>query len=332
MASQQTQQSTGSSQQSSSSSSFSGIEDPTSLANLKTLITQLLSGGTAEQRANAGKKNEAMTLTKDALGNYTKSKAFQDAVDLMAAQLGDSLEANKPAIQRAVEGAGTSAGSMQALLSQNLATDSAQKAGALGAEQAKAYGQITASLLSTLNQSANQVDPVVGDLLKALDLTRISRQTSVSQGSSTQQSSGSGTSSSGDGSGGSGGSGGSRNGSGNRGAPSSMQELLAAAQGGNQSYYGGGNNNGGNGGWESFSYDATDAQNQSTSSYNPSNGIYLENTTNNNNNNNNSGDYTYNGYTDVGYDPYSNSSGFDAYDPYASFYSSDNYYPSEYEN
>ena len=328
MASQQTQQSTGSSQQSSSSSSFQGIEDPISLANLQTLISQLLSGGTAGQRANAGKKDEAMTLTKEALGNYTKSKAFQDAVDLMAAQLGDSLEANKPAIQRAVEGAGTSAGSMQALLSQNLVTDSAQKAGAMGAEQAKAYGQITASLLATLNQSANQADPVVGDLLKALDLTRISRQTSVSQGSSTQQSSGSGSSSSGEGGGGSGGS---MNGSGNNGAPSSMQELLAAASGGNQSYYGGGNNNqGGNGGWESFSYDATDAQNQSTSSYNPSNGIYIENTTNQNNNNNS--DFTYNGYTDAGYDPYSNSSGFDAYDPYASFYSNDNYYYSEYEN
>lgn len=318
-----TQNSSGSSQQSSSSSSFSGIEDPTSLANLKTLISQLVSGGTAEQKAQAAKKNEGMDLTKAALGNYTKSKAFEDALALITQSLDKSMEANKPAIQRSVEGAGTSAGSMQALLSQRLATDASTAAGALGAEQSKAYGQITAALLNTLNQSASQSDPVVGDLLKALDLTRISRQSSTSQGSSTQTSTGSSTQNDGSGSG-------QRQSSGGQAkAPSSMQELLAAASGQNQSYYNDVQPSN-NGGWESFSYNATDAQNQATSSYDPSNGIQFINTTDQNNSG--SGDFTYNGYTDAGYDAYSNSSGFDAYDPNTSFYDASNYYYSDYES
>lgn len=328
MASQQSQQSSSSSQQSSTSSSFSGIEDPTALANLQTLISQLISGGTTEQKANAGKKNEAMDLTKVALGNYTKSKAFQDSLDLMTQNLDASLKANKPAIQRAVEGAGTSAGSMQALLSQNLATDASQKAGAMGAEQAKAYGQITSQLLSTLNQSANQADPVVGDLLKALDLTRISRQTSSSQGTSTQQSSGSGSTGGGEGEGG-GSSRSQRQGdsagtSSSTGRPSLMQ-LAAPDQG--QSYYAPQQENQEQ--WDSFSYNASDAQNMATSSYNPNSGIKLINTTDQNTS---PSDFTYNGYTDDDYDSYANSSEFDNYDPYASYYDPDTNYYSEYES
>jgi hypothetical protein len=192
------------SQQSSSSSSvqssksFSGIENPEALATLMALIDQLKTGGTDVMKTQATNKQLGIDKTLASLGDYTKSKAFTDSLDLITASLNKSLEAQKPAIQRAVEGAGTSASSMQGLLSQRAATDASLQAGALGAEQAKAYGQITAQLLSGLNTATSQSDPAVAALIQALDLTRISRQessavsSSVSQGSSTDSGGGGG--------------------------------------------------------------------------------------------------------------------------------------------
>lgn len=194
------------SQQSSTSSSvssgFSGINDPKALEALQTLIEQLQSGGTDAMKSQAASKKAGIDQINAALGDYKKSAAFQDALDLVTASLDKALLAQKPAITRAVHGAGTSASSMQGLLAQNAAEAASTQAGALGAEQAKSYGQITASLLNTLVNATNSSDPAVTELLKALDLTRVSQQNSTSvsqsQGSSTdpvqqqQQSSGGG--------------------------------------------------------------------------------------------------------------------------------------------
>lgn len=171
---------------SSSSTGFSGIDNPEALATLMSLISQLSSGGTDAMKAQATDKKAGIDLTKATLQDFTKGKAFTDALALMQSSLDKAMEAQKPAIQRAVEGAGTSASSMQALLSQKASSDAATQAGALGAEQAKAYGAITAQLLSTLNTSASQMDPAVQALIQALDLTKVSKQssTSTSQGTS----------------------------------------------------------------------------------------------------------------------------------------------------
>lgn len=159
---------------SSSQSSFAGIDNPEALGILMDFIRQTAGGGTEEQRRQRAERNTQIASTRGTLGDYTKEKAFTDAVDLMAQNLRKSLEANMPAISRSIQGAGTSASSMQGLLSQKLATESAQAAGALGAEQAKSYGNISAGLQGVL-EMLTRIDPSIeANLLKALELTKVS--------------------------------------------------------------------------------------------------------------------------------------------------------------
>lgn len=168
---------------SSSGSSFSGIANEEAFAVLMDFIRQTAGGGTADQRRQREERNTQIQSARGTLGDYTKEKAFTDAADLMAQNLRQSLEKNMPVIARGIQGAGTSASSMQALLSQRLATESAQAAGALGADQAKAYGGISAQLQGVL-EALTRIDPSIeANLLKALELTRI--QTSSQSSSQT---------------------------------------------------------------------------------------------------------------------------------------------------
>ena len=165
---------------SSSQSQFQGIENPEALALLMDFIRQTAGGGTEEQRRQRAERNAEIQRTRALGGDYTKQAAFADAAELMAQNLRQSLEKNMPAISRSIQGAGTSASSMQGLLSQKLATESAQAASALGAEQAKAYGGISAQLQGVL-EALTRIDPSIEtNLLKALDLTRVSRSESRS--------------------------------------------------------------------------------------------------------------------------------------------------------
>lgn len=180
---------------SSSSSSFAGTDNPEALSILMDFIKQTAGGGTAEQRRQREERNTEIARTRALGGDYSKSAAFTDAAGLMAQQLQKSLEANMPAISKSIQGAGTSASSMQGLLSQKLATESAQAASALGAEQAKAYGNISANLQSVL-EALTRIDPSIEqNLLKALELTKVSKteQRSVQQGTKSTTASGGGS-------------------------------------------------------------------------------------------------------------------------------------------
>lgn len=145
---------------------------PEALAALNMLIQELMSGGTNEQIAERIKRQQTQDLVNALLSQYSKGAAFGDAKGLMALNLQKAMEENMPSIQRAIEGAGTSASSMQGLLSQKLARDSALAASALGAEQAARYGQIASSLSSTLEALTRQNSPVTDAILKALDIAK----------------------------------------------------------------------------------------------------------------------------------------------------------------
>ena len=193
-------QQTSSSSSSSTSNSFTGIQDTEALAVLKELIKQLASGGTAQQKESNAERKQTIDDTRASAADYTKDKAFQDAVDLVSQSLQASMEKNMPAISKSIQGAGTSSSSMQGLLSQKLAADSAQAAGALGAQQATAYGGITANLAAVL-EKLTQVDSTTeNSLINALSLLKntVSNSSSVSssrsQGTSLSSSSGGGTS------------------------------------------------------------------------------------------------------------------------------------------
>ena len=194
------------SQQSSSSSSvstsksFTGIQDEEALTLLKNLIKQLATGGTDKQKEANAERTQTIQDTRAAAADYSKDKAFQDAADLVAQSLQKSMEKQMPAISKSIQGAGTSSSSMQGLLSQKLATESSQAAGALGAQQAQAYGGITANLASVLERLTQADSTTENSLINALALLRntVSDSNSVSssysQGTSNSTSSGGGTS------------------------------------------------------------------------------------------------------------------------------------------
>ena len=115
--------------ESGSTSSFSSETtsnfSPESEKILATLLTQLIGGGTKQQKKQAGERDAVTELVRNLLGEFSKQKAFEDAKGLMALNMQNSMQKNMPAIQKSIEGAGTSASSMQSLLSQNLVNDSA---------------------------------------------------------------------------------------------------------------------------------------------------------------------------------------------------------------
>lgn len=163
--------------------------DPASIQALQQLIQQLASGGTAEQKASVDKKNELWTTLSNALSSYSKQSGITDAQSLMAQELQKSLEANMPTITKSIDNAGTSAGSMQALLAQDLATKTANAAGALGVSTATQYGQIASNLASILEKlTHNDTNSVENQLVSAfqalkgaaIDTTNTTSNTSYS--------------------------------------------------------------------------------------------------------------------------------------------------------
>jgi hypothetical protein len=157
---------------------FSGISDPEVFNLIKGKLSGIL-GGT-DEGANLAKQQKQESIGKydQLLADYSKRGAFTDAASLMQQNLNAAMEANKPAIQRAMEGSGTSAGSMQALLSQQLSDKAALSAGALGAEQAKSYGQIAASLMSGRGQLTQGRDTGISDVVGLADLLKINKSSS----------------------------------------------------------------------------------------------------------------------------------------------------------
>ena len=193
-------QQSSSSSSSSTSNSFTGIQDEEALTLLKNLIKQLATGGTDQQKEANAERKQTIQDTRASAADYTKDKAFKDAADLVSQSLQNAMEKQMPAISKSIQGAGTSSSSMQGLLSQKLAADSSQAAGALGAQQATAYGGITANLASVLERLTQADSTTENSLINALALLRntVSNSNSVSssysQGNSTSTSSGGGTS------------------------------------------------------------------------------------------------------------------------------------------
>lgn len=143
--------------------------DPNSLKTLEQFVTQLMSGGTANQKGEIQKRDAMTQFVTNLLGLVSPEQANADAQGLMGQQLQKSLEQQMPALQKAIEGAGTSASSMQALIANRIAQDSAQSAAALGGEQQKAYAQSRAQLASLLEVFTRPQNTVENTLIQALN-------------------------------------------------------------------------------------------------------------------------------------------------------------------
>ena len=145
---------------------------PEAMASLEALIQALQGGGTPEQRAEKAQRDQANAIVQQLLGTVTTEAAMSDSAKLMQLNLQQSMEKNMPAISRAIEGAGTSASSMQGLLSQQLARDASLAAGALGAQQAASYAQQRTGLAGVLEALTRPTSESTNALLKALDISR----------------------------------------------------------------------------------------------------------------------------------------------------------------
>lgn len=146
--------------------------DAASLSALQSLISTLQGGGTAEMKVEAAKRKQAQDLLLALLPSVSTNQAFTDARGLMALNLQKTQEANMPAIQRAIEGAGSSASSAQGLLMQNMARDSALAASALGAEQAKAYASQQTGMMGVLEALTRPNAQSTNALIQALQVAK----------------------------------------------------------------------------------------------------------------------------------------------------------------
>jgi len=145
---------------------------PESLAALQNLIQTLEAGGTPEQRASEARRRQTQSMVEQLLASVSTGAAMTDAQGLMALNLQQAMEKNMPAISKAIEGAGTSASSMQAVLSQQATRDASLAAGALGGQLAGQYAGERSNLASTLEALTRPNNQSTDALLQAFNIAR----------------------------------------------------------------------------------------------------------------------------------------------------------------
>jgi hypothetical protein len=144
--------------------------NPLAQSSLDSLLRMLVKGNAPGYSTD---KREALhPMLQSLLQDYSKQNAFNDAQGLVALSLQKAMEQSGPAISRSIEGAGTSAGSMQALLAGNASRDAALSASALGAEQAKSYGNISSNLLNLLELTSRPDSTLLNSLIQALNISK----------------------------------------------------------------------------------------------------------------------------------------------------------------
>ena len=131
---------------------------------------------------------QAVSDLRNILSAYSPDAAQGDATNAVNYAIQKAMEQNMPAIARSVENAGTSGGSMEALLSQDLAARAGGEAALLGLKQKADYGNISAQLGSVLANLSSQKDPRLQQLIDAMGLGQVSSGSSSSSSSTTTNS------------------------------------------------------------------------------------------------------------------------------------------------
>lgn len=145
---------------------------PEALAQLNNLIKTLEGGGTPEQRASEARRRQTQAMVEQLLGTVSTGQAMTDAEGMMALNLQQAMEKNMPAISKAIEGAGTSASSMQAVLSQQAARDAALASASLGGQLAGQYASNRSSLAGTLEALTRPTNDVTKSLIDAMSVAK----------------------------------------------------------------------------------------------------------------------------------------------------------------
>lgn len=178
------------------SSSKTQNMDPSSLAALQGLIAQLLGGGTEQMAQDRARRLQELSAVQALRGAYSKDAAFADAQGAMNQYLRQAMEKAMPTLVRAAEGAGTSANSMRALLTQDALTRASEGAAALGLQAATNYGTVGANYSSILERLTQPDNTQIQALLNALNVAKgaisntQSNETGTSSTSGTQTTTG----------------------------------------------------------------------------------------------------------------------------------------------
>lgn len=131
---------------------------PQAIAALNALIATLQGGGSDENKNIAKAREEEIGRARQLQGQFSPEMARATGNSLIAKAISDALAQLIPGITAASEGAGTSKGSMRALLTQKAAEHGAIEGAALGANLSTAYGGLQANFEQTLNELTKQ-DP-----------------------------------------------------------------------------------------------------------------------------------------------------------------------------
>lgn len=143
---------------------------------LNVLLQQLLNGGTMEMQQAQAARGTEVNRTRAQQARYSPEAAFADAQGLMAQLLRQAMEGALPKITRAAEGAGTSANSMRALLTQDALTRASEASAAQGLNAAVNYGQIGANLASVLERLTQPDNAQMEGLLGTIRLIQSANQ------------------------------------------------------------------------------------------------------------------------------------------------------------
>lgn len=187
-------QSTTNSSQTSTTNTNTQNMSNSALAALNTLISQLMGGGTQQMAQDRANRIQQTNATKALQAGYSKEAAFADAQGAMAQQMRRALEASLPTITRAADSAGTSGGSMRALLATDASARAAENAAALGLKASVDYGSISANLANTLEvltrPDTTQINALLGALNVAKGAVSTTSSQTVTNGTQTTNSSG----------------------------------------------------------------------------------------------------------------------------------------------
>lgn len=151
------------------SSTTTSSRTPAQTNALNALIQQL-SGSAMNIRPNQQARQDTIKNAQQQLEDYDKESAFADAQGLINQTLAQQMQETMPSIVRAADGAGASASSMRALLSQRAVENAAQAAAAQGANLAVQYGQLNQGNSQVLEALTRADSTELDALLKALAL------------------------------------------------------------------------------------------------------------------------------------------------------------------
>ncbi len=149
---------------------------------LSVLLQELLNGGTQQMQQQQAQRQGEVNQVSAQRARYTPEAAFADAQGLMAQILRQAMEKNVSTITRAAEGAGTSANSMRALLTQDALTRGAEASASAGLQAAQGYGQIGANLSGILESLTRPDNSAMDAILATISAMQNADKTTTTSG------------------------------------------------------------------------------------------------------------------------------------------------------